>query len=198
MKTRLKARRHAGFVLLCLWIWGGPLLAQDRVSTTAMRTKNVDLIVHQLQICPCWAYVGPHDIETRKKITEIYIGLSAYDTGTIRAGLKRFLNEPGPFDLLCDLKVFAFLRVLFKVPQHYVVTGKRPWLMLMGNPVENDGSIDLLWPYSIDYAGNLSLVGGDGKFFFGGSVWDELPEFDYIASRFGRRSVKKQAIGLLE
>lgn len=182
-----KMFRHLVVVPIYAAIASTPfLLAQDKASASGdTKARNVEIIVNELQNCPCWLYVAPNDLKTRKKITDTYLRLSIYDTSTIHAGVKKYLNQGGGYDLQEIGKVFSLIRVLFKLPQHYTFTGE-PFSPLQ-SPVRDDGSVDLLWPYSTDASGHLVLTGGDGKFFFDGSLWNELADFDHLASRFPRR-----------
>ena len=62
----------------------------------------------------------------RKKITDIYLALSVYDTETIRLGIVKYfgmypVNDPELYD--AATKLFAFFRIIFAVPQDYIVSG---------------------------------------------------------------------------
>jgi hypothetical protein len=187
MKSRVEMVWDLRLLLICVGVaCVGSLLAQDRTPSLGnVKTKNVEFIARELQRCPCWLNVPVDEVARREEITDLYLKLADYDTETIRAGIASYLSEekiadPGTF--YAGAKVFALLRVVFQVPQYVVATGE---FYSMGNPV-HDGSIELLWPYSMDGAGRLVLT-GSALVGYTGLPADPLKEFDKFASRFGRR-----------
>jgi hypothetical protein len=192
MNFRSKIGRHLG---LLTYIWSlciAPLLAQNQLpGAENMKTENAKIIAQQLQRCPCWISVRAEEVERRKEITKVYLKLSAYDNETIRAGIALYLKEhplSDPESFYASEKLFAFMRVIFKIPRHIFAT--REHFNTMGNPIREDGSVDLLWPFSMDDAGRLTLTGVDSGMHTG-PPYDPLADFAMLASRFGRRSVEK-------
>jgi hypothetical protein len=150
-------------------------------------------IVEALQRCPPWITFRADETEFRAGITRLYFEIAVYHTPTIRAAIQHFLSEykEGTWDrLYADAKVFALLRVIFKVPPGFGDAGNHhgSW----GSP-DKAGQVNLLWPYDIDGNGKLVLVGTGGRYF--GPPYDALAEFDDFASFFPRRTVQPNTHG---
>jgi hypothetical protein len=163
----------------------GFIIASSRlISAESMKTEDIKLIASELQRCPCWLEVPSGEEARRKAITDIYLRVAGYDTDTVRAGIASYLNEQNPhtyFEAIA--KVFALLRVVFRVPQWVAADGN---FYGMGNPIR-DGSFELLWPFSMDRTGHL-ILSGRALAGYTGLPADPLKEFDKFASRFGRRT----------
>jgi hypothetical protein len=147
-------------------------------------------IVEELQRCPPWITFRANETEFRSGITRLYFGITVYNTPTIRAAIQYLLSEykegsNSDDRFYADAKVFALLRVIFKVPPGFGDVGNQfgSW----GSPVQA-GRVNLLWPYDIDSNGKLVLVGTGGRYF--GPPYDALAEFDEFASLFPRRDVQ--------
>jgi hypothetical protein len=152
--------------------------------------KGVVLVANELRGCALWTEIPQYDIEARKQITATYIALAHLDTETIRAGIASYIDsyildgQPKLHYIEAIEKVYAFLHVVFKVPQRADASKGSPF-GLMGNPVYPDG-VDLLWPISIDRAGRLKLTGVDSGLHTG-VPYDPLSDFDKMASQLERR-----------
>jgi len=139
--------------------------------------------------------VAPEDIGRRREITNIYLVLAHYRTDLLRTGIAQYVDSYAVSDLRyleAGHKVFAFERVVFKVPLR-VRAGERPYQTL-GNPVIAEGPIkyvDFLWPYSIDDAGKLVLTGRGG--FLTGPGYNPIADFNELSLRFERRFPSTQA-----
>ena len=173
-------------LLMCLAVVSCSPLSRD--VAVHVRSKNAELIARDLQRCPLWTQVSEHDSTQRHRITEVYLRVAQYDSTTIRAGISLYLNRYPPvsneqFD--ASEKIFALLRVVFKVPRVFYV-GREPLpFSLHGNPVQADG-VDLLWPYSTSNDGRLLLTGVD-EGISSGPAYDPLSDFDQMAVRLERR-----------
>jgi hypothetical protein len=139
-------------------------------------------IARELDTCPLWTNVPEGDIETRRQISAIYAQLAQYETATIRMGIASYLqsytNPPGYKYYEANDKVYALLRVVFKISQIPASRARRsisPYF---------DGS-DPLWPFSIDDLGRLQLTGVEGP--RSGPASNTLASFDEMASRLERR-----------
>jgi hypothetical protein len=142
----------------------------------------------ELDRCPCWGDFASGEVELREGITRLYRQLATYPTETIREGVElELVSHKGelPGETGAALKVFAFLRVVFDVPPKGVASDARCAIGSMGNPVRN-GVLDLLWPYSIDRDGKMSLT-GVAVGVTSGRIPNELAAFDALAAQFPRR-----------
>jgi hypothetical protein len=167
-----------------------PLLAGLCKGETKSEESRLETMVAELESCPDWVVVPKEDVVARKRITDTYVKLARESTESIRAGMALFLKRhPGPSvgNIQAEDKLFAFVRVVFIVPQRYVPQPSDPssTFFAFGNPVYSDGA-DLLWPYSIDGTGQLALTGVDTGMHTG-PIPDALSDFDKMASRFSRR-----------
>ena len=93
-------------------------------------------------------------------------------------------------------KVFAFERVVFKVPTRFRVGEPIPYALL-GNPSNSEGSatyIDFLWPYSIGDGGQLVLSGSDVGFFTG-PPYNPIIDFTQMEMGLERRFPSAPAAG---
>lgn len=174
------------------------LLVCSSLACSSARTQEADangranadgseFIARELRRCPLWTTVPGGDLERRKHITDLYISLAHYSTATLRKGIASYL---GTYPALsaerdnADDKVFAFLRIVFKVPTRFNATSERLPFGTRGNPIYVDG-VDLLWPYSMSAAGELELTGVIGP--TSGLPYNPLGDFDQMASRLERR-----------
>ena len=157
----------------------------DRVSNVT--AERADLIARQLQQCPLWTEISEHDLKRREQITEMYLSLAQYDTATIRAGIVSYLNRSpvlSPQRYEAGAKIFAFLRVVFRVPRRFDAAREHVPFETAGNPVYPDG-VDLLWPFSIDRHEGLQLTGV--AIGLSGPAYNPLTDFDQMARRLPRR-----------
>ena len=158
-------------------------------------TRDAHFIAEQLRACPDWYIVPPEDVGRRREITNIYLVLAHYPTDVLRSGIALYVDSYTVSELRyveAGYKVFAFARVVFKVPLR-VRAGERQYGTL-GNPVIAEGPIkyvDFLWPYSIDDAGKLILTGRGG--FLSGMGYDPIADFNELSLRFERRFPSTQA-----
>lgn len=163
----------------------------------AATSKSASFVAGELKRCPLWTQVPEYDAETRRRITDVYVALAHFDSATIRAGVASYVNsyvsagrpELGYVD--ASQKVYAFLRVVFKVPARIDASKGSPY-GLMGNPVYPDG-VDMLWPFSMDSAGRLALTGVDSGLHTG-VPYDPLSDFDKMASHLERRFPVSRAV----
>jgi hypothetical protein len=177
-------------LLLCTGLVFFSSLPAPANAARASERRRLEAIVAALQACPDWTEVPKEDFARRKRITDIYIRLAHESAGSIRAGMALFLKRhpnPSVGYIRAEDKLFAFVRVVFIVPQRYVPQPFDPSskFSFFGNPVYSDGA-DLLWPYSIDRTGQLVLSGVDTGMHTGPTP-DGLSDFDLMASRFARR-----------
>jgi hypothetical protein len=148
---------------------------------------GVRLICYNLNRCPCWRDIKESEREFRAGITKLYSGLACYNTETIRSGIQCFIERNRSVDdeFVSGAKVFAFLRVVFDLPDNYVKDAK--YTGSWGSP-SKDGGVNLLWPYAKDTDGNLILVGTAWD--YAGPPYQPLMEFDYLQKKYERRKVK--------
>jgi hypothetical protein len=181
--------RVVAVVWMCLAIVSCSPGPRDRV----VNVKKADVIAGALQRCPLWTQTSEHDIKQRQQITDRYLVVAQYDTAVIRDGIALYLNSypalsPQRFD--AGDKIFALLRVVYKVPRRVEVRRERLPFSLRGNPVQADG-VDLLWPFSIGNDGRLLLTGLDPGF-HSGPAYEPLSDFDQMAVRLERRFPARQ------
>lgn len=174
-----------GMVALCGAVISCRAGIYDSVSN--VKAQRADLIARQLQRCPLWTGMAEHDLQRREQVTEMYLRLAKYDTATIRAGITLYLGgfsslSPQRYD--AGEKVFAFVRVVFRVPRRFDAVREHLPFEVAGNPVYADG-VDLLWPFSIDDNGHLHLTGVDQG--HSGPAYNPLADFDQMARRLPRR-----------
>jgi hypothetical protein len=186
MSTTSNLSRAVAAVLACLVVVSCSLGSRDRVVN--MKPEKADVLARALQRCPLWTQTSAHDIKQRQQITDVYLVVAQYDTTTIRDGIALYLNSypassPQRFD--AGDRIFALLRVVFKVPRLFDVRRERLPFSLRGNPVQADG-VELLWPFSMDNDGRLLLTGLDLGF-HSGPAYDPLSDFDQMAVRLERR-----------
>ena len=152
------------------------------------RPEKAKVIAQTLRECPSWTHVSEQDGKQRQHITDVYLVVAQYDTTTIRDAIALYVNSypaSNPqYDEAGD-KVFALLRVVFKVPVLFDVKREPVPFGLLGNPVQPEG-VNLLWPFSIDASGHLLLTGVVPGF-SSGLTFDPLRDFDQMAIRLERR-----------
>lgn len=152
---------------------------------------NARAIATELERCPCWTDFKEDEIEFRAGITRLYSGLVAkYTKSEIRDGIEAYLASPR-YDLFRDndaqAKVFAFLRVVFSIPDEWIANTGPKRIATFGNPLR-DGLVDLLWPFSLGADKKLRLTGvplAD----CGGQRLNLLAEFDALAVRYPFRNI---------
>lgn len=176
---------RALIILVCV-VLGAPLGAQVSPEAGLVDKEGARLVWQELRRCPCWLDFREDETEFRTGITRLYRSLSPHGTGTIREGIRYYLSEfqgDRPEEFSARAKVFAFLRVVFDVPEGYLQGARAfgswgaPW---------RDGQINLLWPYSLDSGGGLSLTGVfPGE--YAGPPYDALGEFDSFVLHYPRR-----------
>lgn len=173
---------------MCLaLVWHSARASEVGVNS---KTEGAGFVAGELERCALWTSVPKYDIEARRQITKTYVALAHFDTATVRAGIASYVNSyvisgrPEFRYVDATQKVYAFLRVVFKVPPRVDASSGSPF-GLMGNPVYPDG-VDMLWPFSMDNAGRLELTGLDSGLHTG-VPYDPLPDFDKMASRLERR-----------
>jgi hypothetical protein len=173
-------------LILCCTIascscWAAPWKGEATVN-------NSDLVAEELRGCPLWTEVPDTDVTRRMRITEVYKSLAHYDNATIRNGillvLHSYARDTGE-SYRAGEKIFAFLRVIFEVPSRFDASIAGLPYGIMGNPVNSDG-LDLLWPFSLDRDGQLTLT-GVALVFRSGPPYDPIADFDQMASRLPRR-----------
>lgn len=177
--------RRTASVLICIAVISTCADIHDALANVT--TERAAWIARQLQLCPDWTEVPAHDLRRRAQITETYLGLAQYDTRTIRAGIVWYLNRSpsmSPQRYVADLKVFAFLRVVFQVPRRFDAVREHLRFETAGNPVNANG-LDLLWPFSMEGHGRLLLAGV--AIGLSGPAYNPLADFDQLALRFQRR-----------
>jgi hypothetical protein len=149
--------------------------------------RDIEYIARELEASPRWYSISADQADQREGLTKLYIQLARYPTDEIRAGIAAYLmNYPAESSesYLANLKLFAFLRVVFNVPKSLRRDRDFPF-RTWGNPTSADGNVDFLWPYSMGASGQLILSGVD----IGHSdvEVDQLAEFDKMRARFPRR-----------
>jgi len=153
-----------------------------------MRLQKTSVIAQTLRECPAWTQIPEKDVKQRLHITDVYLGVAQYDTTTIRDAISLYVNHfpasSPQYDEAGD-KIFALLRVVFKVPPLVDVKKEPLPFSLLGNPVQPEG-VNLLWPFSMDASGHLLLTGVDVGF-HSGPAYDPLRDFDQMATRLERR-----------
>lgn len=176
-------------VIIILFL-NGFIILPSAHAEDAKPNENLspEVIVNKLKLCPCWLEVPYNDTKRREQITKIYLDLSRHKTENLRNGIELYLEKYNRIDnnsFLAGAKVFAFLRVIFDLPEHYKVRPEQI-IHLMGNPMNEDGTVDLMWPYSKNDQGDILLT-GESPPFFSGPPYNGLADFDGLASEFGRR-----------
>jgi hypothetical protein len=166
-------------------------------ATSSAQNGSVDIretmseaahIAMELERCPSWTSVPQQDIARRKEITVAYSTLAKYSTDAIRGGVALYVESHSRRDPAYQEvvgKVFAFVRVVFRVPPHLQV-GRDLLYAIQGNPVSADHVIDFLWPYSIDSAGELTLTGVP-PVASSGPPYEAIPDFEQMENRLERR-----------
>jgi len=144
---------------LALVLIGGSVWSGEP-ATFDGRIRGAVQIAEGLHRCPDWYDTPASDVHTRQEITRIYADLAGYDTNTVRAGIELYVHSFSAKEnerYTGAVKVFAFLRVFFKVPA--TLDWHRMPYSTWGNPHLDDTNLDFLWPYSVDEAGELVLTG---------------------------------------
>lgn len=173
-------------LLSAMLVFSSAAQAEDPMPSA--KEKNAESIARELERCPLWTQVPERDLATRNHVTQIYLRLAQYETETVRDGIGLYLNPyvtPSRQSFDANLKVFALVRVIFKVPARFRAGPDGVPFYLYGNPVYADG-VDLLWPFSINRNGGLALTGVDLELHTG-LAYRALPDFDKMASHFERR-----------
>lgn len=145
------------------------------------------MIALKLQRCPLWTEVPEHNFQLREEITETYRSVAHFDTATIRAGVALYLHQSAglsPQQYESGEKIFAFLRVVFRVPRRFDAERQHMPYETAGNPVYPDG-VDLLWPFSMNSHGRLQLTGV--AIGLSGPEYNPLADFDQMARHLPRR-----------
>lgn len=149
----------------------------DESPSFEARTRGAERVAESLHRCPNWYGTPGSDVSTRQEITRIYSELARYDTNTVRAGIALYLYSfaaTEPERHMGGVKVFAFLRVFFKVPE--ILNWHQMYYGTFGNPHLDDTTLNFLWPYSVDGTGALVLT-GEGTF-MSGPPYNPLADFD--------------------
>jgi len=159
--------------------------------------SGAQIVYSELQRCPSWQEIRGDEVEFRQGITRLYLGLGHYNTETIKKGIQDYIasNKPlSPEAFNAEAKIFAFLRVIFDVPAGYIKIKGDEHYGSWGSPVK-DGEVNLLWPYSKDNAGNLTLTGIASDYY--GPPYDPIAEFEEFRVKYSRRSEEKPTASLL-
>ena len=192
MNTSRQTAAVLAFCLICV-IDSSLSLAQTDDCGFRDVTCHAKFIAEELRRCPLRTEIPPQDKDRRQQITNIYLSLAQYPTQVIRAGIYQYVDRYPRLDIRYDKansKVFAFLRVVFKVPAQFPLTEQSRFpYAAPENPLKTERTItcvDFLWPYSIDDTGQLVLSGFPSTV-FSGPPYDATRDFDQMAARLQRR-----------
>ncbi len=149
-------------------------------------------IAIELARCPCWTHFRSDEVEFRAGITRLYVELAKYSKTEIRQGIEAYIlsHETDLFgDIDARAKVFALLRVVFKVPAQGIAVADAGHIETYGNPV-HDGVVDIFWPFSLNHGSELELT-GVALTDYSGSTLNPLVEFDTFAEKYPLRYSQK-------
>jgi hypothetical protein len=166
------------------------VLASTKIPAAeqGVEMHDVKTIASELEECRLWSQVPAEDWQARKEITDVYTRLAKYPTPSIGKGIALYVNRysrGAEAYLGAGKKIFAFIRVVFSVPARVRLGTPLP-LSVYGNPV-NAGTIDTLWPFSMNLTtGELELTGVDPGT-HSGPLYDPIHDFDQASSGLRRR-----------
>jgi len=157
------------------------------VNAAADHRARVMVVVEELRSCPSWSDSYAYQTGLRAEITRKNMEMAQNDTETLRDAIDFVLAEiphENPERHRLESKIFAFLRIVFNIPEGYL----DPTSMStgFGSPWKN-GNVDILWPYAYNKDNKLELIGECGHYM--GPAYDPLADFDRLSTRFGRRFV---------
>lgn len=163
-------------------------------AANVLPRHTIDVYTNLLR-CPSWETARLGDSEVRREITRLYLGLSRFDTESVRAGVKKYVEDQSR-DLLAEVdawgKLYAFYRVFFRIEDRFYQTSsdEKPYppeiQSFWGSPHRGSHEVSLLWPYTIGKDGALELLDVQGVE-KGGPGYNPMVDFDQLLKRFGRR-----------
>lgn len=170
-------------------------MGQNKSTTPeSSDTSTIDTVAREIDRCPAWSELRKGDDATRQQIMNCLERLANYDPAVIRQAMEKYISikrSQKAFDVSAMSRLYVLNRYLFKVPEkaNFERSTFGGW---MGVPHDSQ-SINLLWPFTVDEKGKLTLTGQ-----FSGYVGDDylaLQEFNYFNEKYGVRR-KAGGVGL--
>ena len=148
-------------------------------------------VAREIESCFPWSELRESDDEARKQIMTCFGKIASYDLVMIRLAIEKYVStkrSQKAFNVAAMSRLYVLNRYLFNVPEKARFE-KGTFGGWMGVPADSE-SINLLWPFTIDEAGTLTLTGQ-----FHGYMGDDylaLKEFDDFNKKYGGRKIAKR------
>jgi len=136
-----------------------------------------------LESSPAWEEVTAEDSSQAERVSSRLRKISLYDTASIRAAISSYIQNHKKLKTYSPSiygRIYLLNRFVFAVPDRKPKDDDLYFASAMWRNSES-----YLWPFSLDQAGVISLVGQYPGFL--GEGYGALEEFDYFNERFGRR-----------
>ena len=152
---------------------------------------SASTVAREIESCFPWSELRESDDEARKQIMTCFGKIASYDLVMIRLAIEKYVStkrSQKAFNVAAMSRLYVLNRYLFNVPEKARFE-KGTFGGWMGVPADSEW-INLLWPFTIDEAGTLTLTGQ-----FHGYMGDDylaLQEFDDFNKKYGGRKIAKR------
>jgi hypothetical protein len=156
-------------------------------------------IVEKLEACPAWSetYPGgatyPDNGKARKQIVKLLEEIRQYPLDVVRAGIKQYVSKKQEsatgYDVAEMSRLYLLNKYIFVIPEKVPFGLARFFGGWSGIPHGSEGT-ELLWPFSKNPDGTLSLTGDFGG--YNGPKYAAIDAFDYYREVFGKRKMHNQ------
>ena len=152
---------------------------------------SADTVAREIELCPPWDELNKGDDATRGQIMKCLEQIANYDLAVIRQAMEKYMSikrSQKALDVTAMSRLYVLNRYVFNVPEKasFERSTFGGW---MGVPHDSQW-INLLWPFSVDEKGKLTLTGQPSGYL--GDEYKALQEFDYFNEKYGvRRKANK-------
>jgi len=158
-------------------------MGQNKSSTSESSKASADTVAREIERCPPWSELREGDDATRQQIMKCLEQTANYDLVIIRQAMEKYVSikrSEKAFDVSAMSRLYVLNRYVFDVPEKasFERSTFGGW---MGVP-HDSSSINLLWPFTVDERGKLTLTGQFSG--YSGDDYLALQEFDYFKEKY--------------
>ena len=168
-------------------------------SDNVVCPEEANEIVQRLESCPAWngIYPGsamyPDNTKARKQIVKLLEEMRQYPLDIVRAGIAKYVSEKQKsatgYNIAEMSRLYLLNKYIFAIPEKVPFGLVRFFGGWSGIPHGSEGT-ELLWPFSKNPDGTLSLTGDFGGYY--GPKYAAIDAFDYYCEVFGKRKMHNQ------